>query len=502
MKKSLPLYSKLALILTSLGIFIAVAFISLALWSSDRYHQEVTQQLHKGLAQYVLEHLPGPMFQKSIDASIPLRVDNSVLKTIAVNTMMINPSVEVFLLDPDGKLLGHALPERSVKANDISIQPVHQFLDQQNQGPVLGQNPRKPDQSTIFSAAPVFVDDEMKGYLYVVLASNEALSTASQLSGSHIVRLTVGGIAALAVFFGLASLLSFRRVTKPLQKLSQEVRAYRQSNLADATPNEAHPKDEVAELALSFDLMQQRIQQQFDQLSETDRIRRELISNVSHDLRTPLAAMQGYLETLLLKSKDLDPEKQQQYIHIAHRHSKQLNDLISQLFELSKLDAGKIEPELEAFSLSELLYDVKQDYELPAEQRGISLDVNVPEENAIVTADISLIQRVLQNLIDNAMRHTPSGGNINLMLDIRGDQVMIHVADSGKGIEKEDLPFVFERFYQSEQAPNQKNATAKIGAGLGLSIVKKILDLHNTIINVESEPQRGTRFCFALPRLA
>ena len=496
-KLSLPLYSKLSVAITGFALVITLGFISLALWSSDRYHQEVTQQLHKSLAQYVIDHLSEPLLLNDL-ARDNLVVNQGVLKSIALNTMMINPSVEVYLLNLDGGVLGHALPEATVDATAVNIAPVAEFLNGTNTGAILGDNPRRKGERSIFSAAPVWVDGSIQAYLYVVLASNEARSIATQLSDSHIVRLTVGAMFALALFFALSSFLSFRRIAQPLHQLSRQVRSYRLSklDLQDAEPFEA---DEVAELQHSFELMQSRIQQQFDQLGEADRLRRELVSNVSHDLRTPLASMQGYLETLLLKYQDLDDAQRLQYVDVAHRHSRRLTDLISQLFELSKLDAGRVVPTIETFSLTELLFDIKQEYELLARQNHIDMTITVPQESALVSADISLMQRVLQNLIDNALRHTPEGGKVHIELVLEGDnQACVKVIDSGVGISKKDIPFVFQRFYQAD---SDEVRVGQEGAGLGLSIVKKILELHDVMINVRSEPEVETCFSFMLPRM-
>jgi len=498
MSKPIKLYSKLALTITAFGLVVAIGFLVLFSWSSERYHQEVTQQLHKELAQYVLEHLPGPLY---IETEQGDRINEQVLKATAINTMEINPSVEVYLLDGQGRILAHALPKSSVQTHDIDVTAIHRFLDSETEGPVLGQNPRQLSQHTIFSAAPVWFNQDMKGYLYVVLASFQAKSISEQLSGSHITRLTLGAVAAAIIFLGVSAYFSFRRITLPIGRLANSVKAYRTSTLVD-NHDFTHELDEVGELKHAFELMQQRIQSQFDQINETDRIRRELVSNISHDLRTPLASMQGYLETILIQENNLSEEKKRQYIHIAHRHGKHLNELIAQLFELSKLDAGKVEPAHEVFSITELLFDVKQDYELIAEKEGIELKVETPNENTLVLADISLIQRVLQNLLDNAIKHTPEQGRILLKLSLKEGQVFVAVHDSGTGISQKDIPHVFDRFYQAESlnaSSGSGSGSSSIGAGLGLSIVKKILDLHGALIDVVSEPSSGTCFEFRLP---
>ena len=490
MKYALPLYGKISLWITGVAIASMFGLASLALWSSNNFHQEVTQKLHKGLAQYVLDHQPAPLI------SATGIVNKTGLKDIAKNTMMINPAVEVYLLDSHGYILGHALPEATVSPKQIDLRPVLHFFDQKSRGPILGENPRDPKIPGIFSAAPLLIEERTMGYLYIILTGHEMKSLAQRLADSHIFRLTLGSLVALAIFLGLSILLSFLVITKPLYRLTQQVRAYRKSRLTQVNDNSQAYQNEIAELEHSFELMQDRIQQQFDRLRETDKLRRELISNVSHDLRTPLSSMQGYLETLILKFDKLNSDKQKFYLKVAHRHSKQMANLVGQLFELAKLDAGRIAPEPEIFSLTELLFDIKQDYELIANKKQVKVEILSESTTALVNADIGLIQRVLQNLMDNALRFTPRGGNISILSKEEGNQVRVNFRDSGSGIAHEELPFVFERFYQAQSG---QKVQKPLGAGLGLSIVKRILDLHGSIIEVQSIPGAGTNFSFSLP---
>lgn len=512
----IPLYQKLSILMAAVAVAVTLAYAALASWSSDRYHQEATQKLHQALASYVLAHQPSPLLTTD-------RLNTEGLKALAMNTMMINPQVEVYLLNAKGDILGHALPEAAVVAGRVDLAPVRRFLalsaQEASPGPIYGQNPRQPEQSAVFSAAAVEEGGKTIGYLYIVLASHQASSLIDQLQDSHILRMTLAGAIMLMVFLLLCAMLSFRLISGPVRVLNREVRRYREQEFvrpptASQNPAQVSSGDEVQELRQSIHLMQERIKEQFDQLASADRLRRELISNVSHDLRTPLATMQGYLETLLLKQALLTDEDRHQYTRIAFRHSQHMGKLVSQLFELSKLDAGKVEPRPEVFSLKELVYDLLQDYELQAGQRQIRLAVEAPETDVLVQADIELMQRVLQNLMDNALRHTPEQGHVEILLKElpppdnlpQGKpRIQVCVADSGAGIAPEDLPYVFDRHFQSDTSPPPVSTepgtptTVSSGSGLGLSIVKRILELHNARIQVSSLPQQGARFSFELP---
>jgi two-component system OmpR family sensor kinase len=230
-------------------------------------------------------------------------------------------------------------------------------------------------------------------------------------------------------------------------------------------------------------------------LRQTDALRRELVANVSHDLRTPIASLHGYLETLLLKDGQLSRQEQQQYLEIALKHSSRLATLVAELFELAKLDAEDINLQREPLALGELVQDVILKSQLVARDAGVTLQSDIPEGLPLVLADIGMIERVLDNLIDNALRHTQSGGTVKLSLSRHPGCVELRVTDTGCGIAQADMHRIFDRFYRSERTGTDKAN----GAGLGLAIAKRILDLHGSVINVQSELNVGTTFSFSLP---
>lgn len=227
--------------------------------------------------------------------------------------------------------------------------------------------------------------------------------------------------------------------------------------------------------------------------AENTYLRRDLIANVSHDLRTPLVSLRGYLEVLATKRDALTPEVRDEYLSIAVRQSEHLSTLIDELFELAKLEFKGASLRREAFPLTELADDVIAKFALMAERNNVLLHVDAPEELPFVHADLSLIERVLENLLGNALHHTPAGGRVSITLSTDGAQVVARVADSGSGIASEELPFVFDRYYRGDSA----HRTAS-GAGLGLAITKRILDLHGAWIEVASDSNSGTCFTFGL----
>jgi signal transduction histidine kinase len=237
--------------------------------------------------------------------------------------------------------------------------------------------------------------------------------------------------------------------------------------------------------------MATRIEDQIGQIQLRDTQRRELIASISHDLRTPLASLHGYLETVLVKGEQLSAATRRQYLDTALRHSEQLERLIAALFELSKLEAGAITAHMEQFSIAELLQDIALRFLLRAQQLDVELTTAVDPQARPVCADVPLIERIFENLLDNALSNTPSGGRIDLQMHAAADCVHVRVVDTGRGIAAAELPHVFERYYRGAQQSHD-------GGGLGLAIVRRIIELHGGSVSIDSAPGKGTAVEFTL----
>jgi predicted ATPase/signal transduction histidine kinase len=226
--------------------------------------------------------------------------------------------------------------------------------------------------------------------------------------------------------------------------------------------------------------------------AENTYLRRDLVANVSHDLRTPLVAMRGYLELLAAK-EDLDAEQRRQYLAIAVRQAEHLSTLTDELFELAKLDFQGLIIEREPFHFGELAMDVVQKFQLDAGRAQVTLGVDAAPRLPFSVGNLSLIERLLENLIGNALSHTPAGGSVSVRARVEHDRLVAEVADTGRGIDAAELPHLFERFWRS--ADNR----ARPGAGLGLAISQRIAELHGAPIAVDSVRGRGSCFRFTLP---
>ena len=490
MPRSMPrffstLCARLSIAFAGLFLVLGIAFMLLINWSNNRYYEETTQNLNKSLAMYIAQR--EPLITQG-------NVNRHAMKELASLAMVVNPIVEVYLLDTKGNILSHALPTESVLRSHVQIAPVLALISGKQLFPIRGDDPRSLTDTRIFSAFPVQDGKNIAGYLYVILGGQTYQGLTQSLHSSYIVQQSVACLALIGIFAIASATLVFAMITRPLRQLAQKMNSFQREELKTTT-QAADTGDEVQYLASTFNAMRERIHQQLENLQETDRLRRELISNVSHDLRTPMASMQGYLEVLM--RPNITAVQRAGYIETAYKHCHRLTRLIKELFELSKLDAGRVTPHCEDFSLAELLQDVAQKFSLTAQQKNIRLSTPQSSQLFMVNADIALIERVLENLIDNALRYTPEGGCVQLSLSQQKGQVEVGVKDNGIGLSQEDIPYIFERYYRGVKPAEYQNQST----GLGLAIVKRILELHNSVIKVESRQHQGTCFSFPLKAL-
>jgi len=491
------LFAKLSLALLGIVVLTGGAFFLVERYSTQNYYEEITQRLNSSIAMYVTGE------RQLIENDV---VNDEALTLLAQQAMIINPTVEIYLLDKQGGILGHALPPESVQTSHVDLAPVLTLIGGEAQMPLRGTDPRNLDREKVFSAFPVMDGDQLQGYLYAILGGQKYDELADSVRGSYVQKVSLGALLAIVIAAFMVGLLVFGLMTRRLSRLTSDVRRFTDAGFDMAALDadevavlgeqaESATDDEISQLHRAFGRMANKIREQFENLKETDRLRRELVTNVSHDLRTPLASMHGYVETLLIKNDSLSAEERLHYLEITRKHTKRLGQLIGDLFDLSRLESHSIHPDLEHFSLAELLQDVTQDFELDAQQKDITIIVPGGPGDSMVFADIGLMQRVLENLIRNALKFTPRGGEISINLERKPGSVAVAVADTGCGIAEDDLERVFDRFYRIDQGEE----SASDSTGLGLAIVRKILDLHGSRITVSSVLNEGTRFEFDLP---
>jgi two-component system, OmpR family, sensor kinase len=480
------LHVRLTLAFAALLAVVGFALVALLSRTSDRYSDEVRQRLDAGISMYVVRELA--LIEKGT-------VNPVALRELADRAMTVNPAVEVYLLDRGGRVLSTVVQHGRVVRSRVSLGPIEDFLRAPERRPIYGDDPSTLEGKRVFSVAAIQDHGRLDGYLYVVLGGRPERSIAQHVWGSYALRVaTVAlGLVILATLLVAGGL--FAVLTRRLRRLDRSMESWSRTLPAGAFPaRSVAGGDEISALSAHFTDMSQAIERQMLELKGTDELRRELVSNVSHDLRTPLASLRGYIETLLIKHGSMSPQELQSHLRIALRQSDQLGRLIDALFELARLESGVVVPAIEAVSIAELLQDVALRFRLQAEARTVELRTLLDTRGIRVLADVGLIERVMGNLIENALRHTSSGGQVRTEMSVEEAVVRVRVVDTGEGIQADHLPRILDRFFSLRDPKDRSRA------GLGLSIVQRIMKLHDQTVTVLSQRGVGTTVEISLAR--
>jgi two-component system, OmpR family, sensor kinase len=478
------------------GVAAGLLLLCVAVFGIDMtarvYHQEANQRLHLDLARWLVDQY---RFEKDG------RIDSSRIEPVFADAMRINPTIEVYLIDASGQILAFNAPPGRVRLTRVDMEPIHRLLASQSELPILGTDPRNPEMRQVFSVAPIRSAVETLGYAYVVVGGEEYQGWLKRLRVSRILRSAAAGAGVVIVCGLLAGLAGFWFFTRRITRMSADMQQFQTSGftaLPAAPPQVAGRAnaDELDQLRGHFQTLATVIHGQLQKLRNTDLQLREAIAALSHDLQTPLTALGGYLDTVRMHDSALSEDERHRYLDLAALQHERLSRMVRAQFELSLLDSAAFPFDPQPSSLSDLVHDVAQELRPGAEAGGVSLGMDVPAEGVMIHMDVALIQRVLENLLSNAIRHTQSGGLVTLSVVRTATAVRVCVADTGTGIRAEDLPRVFERSFRGADTARE----ARAGAGLGLAIAKRIIELHDGRIWAESTHGAGAVFSFELPQ--
>lgn len=300
------------------------------------------------------------------------------------------------------------------------------------------------------------------------------------------VLLIFAGAIAMAIGYLLSSSFLDR-----IQSLDQAAKKIAGGNLSIRVPVEG--KDELAGLAQTFNDMATQLEESAEKQKELDLLRRELIAWIGHDLQTPLTSISAIIEALADGIVE-DGETELRYYNTARKNISSLSHLIDDMFQMAQIDTGGLELNLESVSIGDLISDTLESFNELAKRREITLKGSVSDHLGEVQVDARRINRVLNNLVDNALKHTPNQGLVEVRANSTIQGIVVDVIDNGEGISKEDLPYIFDLFYRGDIS----NRRPVSGTGLGLAISKGIIDAHGGKIEVQSQPGR-TKFTFFIP---
>lgn len=484
-------YQRLSLSLVTVFFGVITLFVVASSHLQDSVTHEGSQRLHLDLAKHLVND--NPLLKTGV-------YDYEALKNLFHTLMVLGPSFEFYFTDTQGKILTYSAEDGEVLSKQIALQPILDLMNDSSSLPLYGTDPKSASRDKIFSAAPVYNNDQLQGYLYVIIGGAQYDSVVDSLKKNKGIQQFLMIIVAGTLFLFFALMLLFRVFTMPLKRLSDDMDSFRNSgfNLESSgvslLPWKNDSRNEVQRLGFSFNEMLKHIDLQWQQIKATDSQRRSLLADLSHDLRTPLANLQGYVETLALKGDVLSAQERQQFIGISLKNLHNLKRLIDQIFELAYLESGHINLKKENFLLTELLHDIAAKFTIKAQEKNIQLNVHASETNAYVNADIEKLERVLTNLLENAIRHTPQNGKIDIQVSNVNEQIQVSVIDTGIGIAPEEISYIFDARYQASNT--ERDATSHVG--LGLAISQKLVGLLGSTLSVSSELGCGTTFSFAL----
>ena len=278
-----------------------------------------------------------------------------------------------------------------------------------------------------------------------------------------------------------------RKVLTPVKRLSQVANEYSKGNLEERT--DIHSSDEIGQLAESMEYMA-------DELAKLEDYRRDFVSNISHDFRSPLTSIKGYIEAM--KDGTIPPEKQERYLDIVLNETQRLTKLTQGLLDLNKLESYGPYLKITEFDIIDVIKSTLNTFEIKGIERNVAIYLNNHAENTVVMADKTKIQQVIYNLIDNALKFTPDGKRIYVTVTDaeKDDKLHVSVRDEGMGMDEETQKKIFIRFYKGDPSRGKD----KTGTGLGLAITKEIIKAHNEVITVTSKVGEGTEFVFTLSR--
>ncbi len=384
----------------------------------------------------------------------------------------------IFIIDNSGEIMLVSLPQlRHLEGERIEPQLV-ESLREGKEIKIEGNLGNLLNETFLILGYPIKYNGRIIGSVIL----NTPLPELQRLSWEvySLFLKAVGISAVIAVIF---IYLMSRRISHPLRDIGRVARQIAGGNFKARVRTISN--DEIGELGRTFNYMAEA-------LNNLEQVRKNFIANVSHELRTPLTSVAGFVEGMM--DGTIPADKQQHYLSIVKQEVVRLTKLVNDILDLAKVESGEAAINPRVFNISELIKKSTVKFENQVSSKNINLKIGLEDEDQPVLADPDAIERVITNLLDNAVKFTPEGGIINITAYRKDQSVYIRVEDNGEGIDKDDLPYIWERFFKTDKSRSKD----KTGTGLGLAIVKNIVQRHNQNIWVESELNRGSVFIFTL----
>jgi signal transduction histidine kinase len=496
---------KLALTIVATGLITILLVVATVLYAFRRFEYETEFRRGNAFLQRVVAMHDNlfELHQKSPDEF------QDWLRTM----VLFEPDTQLYLLDPAGTVLATSGSMKLAPGFKVAIAPVREALMHPDMPYVMGDDPERMDANAVIAVQPVrraalanANADPLAGYLYLVAHTEQLPEDRWAAVRASFARPVMWLIVAVVAFTTLLAALIIASVTRPLRRLTEAVSRLSERGVDETLAGPADDllpaptRDEFGQLTRAFEMMLATLRRQWGALRRLDHFRREGVSNLSHDLRSPLTATVACLETLDQRwAGDPARDDERRLVEVALRNTRNAARLVQSLGDLAQLDEPAFALRTEVVDAAELLDDISLRFADRAAQRGVTVRAVGAADGAAAPAalDVELFERAIANLVDNALKFCPPGALITLAAARDGERVRISVSDNGPGIPADDVPHLFDRFYQSRQ--NVAPATGEGGKGLGLAIVKRIAELHGGDVRVESVAGQGTTVVLSLP---
>ena len=493
---------KIALTIFVTGFLTAAGVVATVLFAFQRFEHESTYYRASAFLDRVVQQ-HGDLFE------LHQRHPREFVEFLR-SLVLLEPDTQLYLLGNDGTVLASSGDAKLAPGFKVALGPVMQAIGDEPMPYVMGDDPERMETGTVIAARPlrralIRNDEPMAGYLYLVCHKPALPEGRIAALRSSFALPALGLIVALVALTTALAAWIVGVVTRPLRQLSQAVAAVAREGLDAGAPGAARvglppaTRDEFGQLSQGFQGMLDALRRQWEALRRLDHFRREGVSNLSHDLRSPLTATATCLETLDARFA-AEPARadDRQLLEVALRNTRNAARLVQSLGDLAQLDEPQFALRREALDVAELLGDIALRFAPRASAQGVDLAAQMPGDTpARAEVDIELFERAVANLVDNALKFCGRGERITLAVRHAGDTVQVSVADTGHGIAAADLPHLFDRFYQSRHSVAP--ATGEGGKGLGLAIVKRIAELHGGSVSVQSAQGHGTTVTLSLP---
>jgi signal transduction histidine kinase len=495
---------KIALTIFVTGLLTALGVALMVLVAFERFEHESSYYRANAFLGRVVQAHGGELFD------LHQRHPEEFVEFLR-NLVLYEPDSQLYLLDAQGTVLASSGRTRLPPGFKVALRPVQQAAGDEPMPYVMGDDPEHMQSDTVVAARPlrralIRNDEGVAGYVYLVCRKPALPEGRIEALRSSFALPLLGLIVALVALTTALAAWITGVVTRPLRRLSQAAAAVAREGLDAGAPGtlpgnwpQVEAKDEFGQLSQGFRSMLDALRRQWEALRRLDHFRREGVSNLSHDLRSPLTATAACLETLDTRfAGDAARRGDRQLLEVALRNTRNAARLVQSLGELAQLDEPQFALRRETLDVAELLGDIALRFTPRAATLGVALHFDAAGDAPTVAAlDIELFERAVANLVDNALKFCSAGGHIVLSVRRLGDAVQVSVTDDGAGIAAAELPHLFDRFYQSRQSVAP--ATGEGGKGLGLAIVKRIAELHGGSVAVHSQPGQGTTATLSLP---